>query len=213
MTPYFFKILIKKYKLLFFLFFTICLLISPSFVFGQKEPSIPAKRVPVYHIVKKGETLSSIAKKYGTTVQNIKKLNKLKSSTIYPGQKLIVKYKIVRPKLLVQTIQKNNYKIINYYHIVKKGENLSSIAQKYGTTVQNIKKLNKLRSSTIYPGQKLIVYQKKIPIKKSTKTLAQKSKKETAQLITTKTLPAKKVPVYHIVKTHSQKGRNFILYR
>ncbi|MCS7180048.1 MAG: LysM peptidoglycan-binding domain-containing protein, partial [bacterium] len=47
----------------------------------------------IYHTVKKGENLYTIAKKYGKSVQEIKEFNKLKSSTVYPGQKLIVNKK------------------------------------------------------------------------------------------------------------------------
>ncbi|MFN4227582.1 MAG: LysM peptidoglycan-binding domain-containing protein [Candidatus Ratteibacteria bacterium] len=43
-----------------------------------------------YHIVQKGEHLSLIAKKYNTSVNEIKKLNNLKSDIIYPGQKLLL---------------------------------------------------------------------------------------------------------------------------
>lgn len=50
-----------------------------------------SKSTPVYHTVKKGESLSKIAKKYGVTTSSIKKLNKLKKDTVHPGQRLRVK--------------------------------------------------------------------------------------------------------------------------
>ena len=43
------------------------------------------------HTVKKGETLSSISRKYGCTVSNLKKWNKLKSNNVKVGQKLKIK--------------------------------------------------------------------------------------------------------------------------
>ena len=43
---------------------------------------------PKYHIVKQGDTLSAISRKYKVSVQNIQKWNKLKSDKIFPGQKL-----------------------------------------------------------------------------------------------------------------------------
>lgn len=63
----------------------------------QITPAIPQKPAPVpqqsatkYHKIKKGETLSSIARKYHTTVANLKKWNKLKSDFIREGQRIIV---------------------------------------------------------------------------------------------------------------------------
>ncbi len=64
---------------------------------SQVSPATPQKPAPVpqqsaikYHKIKKGETLSSIARKYHTTVANLKKWNKLKSDLIREGQRIIV---------------------------------------------------------------------------------------------------------------------------
>jgi LysM domain-containing protein len=54
------------------------------------SPTASPTPVPVVYTVKKGDTLKSIAAEYGTTVQAIKNANKLKSSTIRVGQKLII---------------------------------------------------------------------------------------------------------------------------
>ena len=58
---------------------------------AQARPSQPTTQQAVYHTVKKGEYLSLIAKKYGTTPQKLMKLNNLKSDVIRVGQKLRVK--------------------------------------------------------------------------------------------------------------------------
>ena len=64
---------------------------------AQVTPAMPQKPAPVqqqstvkYHKIKKGETLSSIARKYHTTVANLKKWNHLKSDFIREGQRIIV---------------------------------------------------------------------------------------------------------------------------
>ena len=49
------------------------------------------KSTPVYHTVKKGESLAIISKKYGVPASNIKKLNKMKKETVHPGQRLRIK--------------------------------------------------------------------------------------------------------------------------
>lgn len=56
----------------------------------QKPASIPQQSAIKYHKIKKGETLSSIARKYHTTVANLKKWNHLKSDFIREGQRIIV---------------------------------------------------------------------------------------------------------------------------
>ncbi|MDI6833716.1 MAG: LysM peptidoglycan-binding domain-containing protein, partial [Bacteroidales bacterium] len=97
------------------------------------------------HVVKSGETLSSIASKYGVSVDNIKNWNNLSSDKISIGQKLTI-------NPTKQTSSKTDTQQI---HVVKSGETLSSIANKYNTTVDAIKKANNLKSTKIYVGQKL----------------------------------------------------------
>jgi membrane-bound lytic murein transglycosylase D len=52
------------------------------------DPVLTKKWVPHYHMVKSGQTMSSIAKKYGVTVTQLKSWNNRKSTLIHPGQKL-----------------------------------------------------------------------------------------------------------------------------
>lgn len=92
------------------------------------------------HTVTHGDTLWGISRKYGTTVDNIKALNGLKSNVIVVGQKLIVK------KSNPQTV-----------HTVVKGDTLWALSRKYGSTVANIKSWNGLKSDVLSIGQKLVV--------------------------------------------------------
>lgn len=57
----------------------------------SQQTNTPSNNKTKYHIVKQGDTLSAISRKYKVSVQNIQKWNKLKSDKIFPGQKLIVK--------------------------------------------------------------------------------------------------------------------------
>jgi len=108
-------------------------LIYPGQSLHVEQPSTSYK-------VKSGDTLYKISVKYDTTVQEMKALNKLNSDLIIVGQSL----KIPTSSAKVATI-----------HNVQKGEYLYVIANQYGTTVSEIKRLNGLTSDMIYVGQQL----------------------------------------------------------
>lgn len=103
-----------------------------------------------YYIVKKGDSLWSIASKNNTTVDNIKKLNNLSSNNLSVGQVLKLSY----------DTKKEDIKESNIY-TVKKGDSLWLIANKYGTTVDELKNANNLKSNTLSIGQTLIIPEKK----------------------------------------------------
>lgn len=102
----------------------------------------------VTYTVKKGDTLSAIAKKYNTTYQKIASDNGIKNpNLIRIGQ-----------VLKINTNQKNTSTSSITYYTVKKGDTLSAIAKKYGTSVNNIVKLNNIKNpNLIYPNQKIRV--------------------------------------------------------
>jgi membrane-bound lytic murein transglycosylase D len=109
------------------------------------------------HIVKSGESLGLIAKKYRVYVSQIKHWNNLKSNTIYPGQKLVLfgggssSYSASNDKPVVRSGSKSK-------HVVKRGENLGIIARKYKCSVTDLKEWNNLKGNNIYPNQSLVVY-------------------------------------------------------
>lgn len=103
-----------------------------------------------YYIVKKGDSLWSIASKNNTTVDNIKKLNNLSSNNLSVGQVLKLSY----------DSENEDIKESNIY-MVKKGDSLWLIANKYGTTVDELKNANNLKSNTLSIGQTLIIPEKK----------------------------------------------------
>ena len=109
------------------------------------------------HIVKSGETLSSIARKYHVSVSQLKRWNNLTSDRLSIGQRLTV-YSSGDPMAQAgndQPVERSTTEII---HTVKKGETLGKIAQKYKCTVTDLKRWNNLKSTTIRVGQKLKVY-------------------------------------------------------
>ncbi|MBE3568773.1 MAG: LysM peptidoglycan-binding domain-containing protein [Bacillales bacterium] len=126
---------------------------------SNSSPSQISSSAATY-TVRPGDTLSKIAIAYGTTVQNLKSWNGLTSDTIYSGQVLKVKASgTASPSSGAQssgTTNSNSSEGSKTYTVVK-GDTLTKIASKYGTSVSAIKFANKLSSDTIFVGQKLII--------------------------------------------------------
>ena len=115
-------------------------------------PYIPVSK-DIY-IVQKGDTLWDIARKYGLSVSELKELNNLSTNLLKIGQAL--KVKSIEDK--EETTQNST---VNTY-TVQKGDNLYSIANKYNTSVEELKRINNLSTNIIQIGQVL-----KIPSKYS----------------------------------------------
>jgi len=149
-----------------------------------------------YHKVKRGETLASVAKKYRCSTSEIKRWNRLKSTKLKVGQRLVVRPESSLPAQMASNESKpaestpdnkekntlaaadnkeikvanqvtpekdtnaantNKTKVVNKYHKVKSGESLGKIADKYNTSLANLRKWNNIKGSTIHTGDKLIV--------------------------------------------------------
>lgn len=99
------------------------------------------------YTVVKGDSLYSIAKRYGTSVEEIKKLNYLTSNNLVIGQVLRIPEMYTKPSDMVIP----NY--VNY--IVVKGDTLYSIAKKFNVSVDSIINDNNLKNNTLSIGQNL----------------------------------------------------------
>ena len=124
------------------------------------------------HKVSEGEHLTMIAEKYGVKVSNLKKWNNLEGDVIYIGQTLAVSGPKNTNNKKTTTNKKTTYK-------VQEGNTLSSIASKYGVTVNQLKKWNNLNSDVIYVGQNLKIYSDGKTSVKNNKTTKTKTKKKT----------------------------------
>ena len=102
------------------------------------------------YIVKSGDSLYSISKKFNTTVDEIKKLNNLSSNLLSINQKLII------PNNKNDINNNNNITTENIY-TVKSGDSLYRIAINFNTSVNELKKINNLSSNNLSIGQKLII--------------------------------------------------------
>jgi len=103
----------------------------------------------VIYTVKKGDSLYSIAKKYNSTVDQIKRYNNLTSNNLSIGQRITI------PCFESGEDKNNTVKKVSYE--VVKGDSLYSIAKKFGTTVEQIKKDNNLSNNNLEIGQSLII--------------------------------------------------------
>lgn len=114
-------------------------------IVNQKIDASPIQPATQTYTVKSGDTLSFIASKYGTTYQELARINGISNpNKIYPGQIL----KIGGGSSIPST----------EYYIVKSGDTLSAIAKKYGTTVNQLASWNNIANvNKIYVGQKLRV--------------------------------------------------------
>lgn len=100
------------------------------------------------YIVKSGDTLYSIASRYGISVDNLKKYNNLTGNVLSIGEQLYIPTGQISEDLIGTDY--NTY-------IVKSGDTLFSIANSYSTSVDNLKNINNLTSDILTVGQQLLV--------------------------------------------------------
>lgn len=104
----------------------------------------------IEYTVQSGDTLSAIARRYGTTVQELVDINNIQNANlIYPGEKLRI--------LTNSTTQGNEERGTgSITYTVKRGNTLSQIARAYHVSVEHIVELNDIENpNLIYPGEKL----------------------------------------------------------
>ena len=144
---------------------------APSKTTPQKETDIITTKT---HLVRQGETLYSIAKKYGLSLTELRRLNNMSDNDILGyGQKLkvskgnmtndmesktsptVIKERKVKEVIKEPAPPKTTTLVSS--HIVTKGQTLFSISKKYGLTVGQLKAKNGLSSNTISIGQRLVI--------------------------------------------------------
>jgi len=135
-----------------------------SIQLNEKVPEtvIPPQIKSDLVVVEKGQTLFSISKKSGCTVNQIRDWNDLKSNKVTVGQKLrIDSTSIVSTDgETIEPVKKEQTKTVKSRHLthtVKAGETLFQIAKNNNCTVDDIRNWNNLESNNIHPDQKLII--------------------------------------------------------
>ena len=128
---------------------------------------------PTFYIVQKGDNLSAIAKKFNITLADIKEWNKLTNSNVHLGTSLQVVKNPINKEVVSESVERKDIA-----YSVQKGDNLGSIAKKFGTSIEDLKQWNKLNSNTIAIGNSLIVAKNEIVIDTNKATVASFKKKE-----------------------------------
>lgn len=122
--------------------------ITGSRIYPGQELSIPSgpgegARASFEHVVRSGESLWTIARAYRTSVDAIRTASGVRGSRLLVGQTLTIPGGAVGSAVVA--------------HTVRRGESLWTIANRHGTTVENLRRANGIGSTRIYPGQTLSV--------------------------------------------------------
>jgi len=129
--------------------------------------SYPPQSAYVYHRIRPGESLSTIARRYRSSVRKIMRANNLhRSSYIVAGKKLKIPRRGTMP--YSPKIDRDKELTLPSAHVVKSGDSLWNIAKRYGTTTKKIQSLNNLQTTQLHIGQVL-----KIPGYKDEKIVKQ----------------------------------------
>ena len=126
----------------------------------------------IYYVVHEGDAISTIAEKFAVSVSDIRRWNKLKSNKIRYGKKLKI---VLEPekevaKVIDKKIKKKNSKEDKakkgIFVLVKSGDTISQIAEKYNVSSKEIRKWNNLNSNKIVAGKKLNIMLSLKPVQK-----------------------------------------------
>jgi LysM repeat protein len=106
----------------------------------------------VVHVVRPGDTVWEVARRYGVSTAAVLRANRLdERASIRPGRKLVLPGATPRRRPAAVTERTRA-------HVVRPGETVTSIARRYGVTVSSVLRRNGLRASTtIHPGRRLLV--------------------------------------------------------
>jgi LysM repeat protein len=126
-----------------------------SLIINPNQPPVTEKEeqaIPGYHVVKQGENWYSIARRYSSSVRQLRALNSGIGDTLRIGDELVVipmnGEKVSEDDEVIKTDE-------TVYHIVKEHETVYSICRKYNITSEQLRSLNHLLDNTIQVGQHL----------------------------------------------------------
>lgn len=134
----------------------------------QDDDKQPAKRL--VHIVKRGETLFSIASRYQVQPATIKQMNRLRSNVVALGRKLLIhsgdsrkvrqeakSIRLAKAEKRAEATGRKQEKSKPSYAVVKRGDTLTSIARRFKVGVHDLQRWNKISKRGPAPGSRIIV--------------------------------------------------------
>ncbi len=104
------------------------------------------------HRIRRGETLSGIARRYGVTVAALMKANHLRSHRIRAGRNMLIPLSVSAPIEAATPVARQRLE-----YRVRKGDSLYRIARQFGVRVRDLMRWNRLASNRLRPGQRLTV--------------------------------------------------------
>lgn len=158
-----------------------------------------------FYKVKKGDNLGAIASKYNVSISEIKKWNNLKTNAVAIGRSLKIKADEEAPAKTIPAVDKeqaiasaeNKEKTaVDMDYVVAAGDNLGSIAKKFGTTIAELKELNNLTSNNIGLGKTIIISKAAVVIEEPVSTAIASNSVDTFK----KKAPSKNVSEDYYVK-------------
>ena len=139
---------------------------------GIQKDSLATPTNSIY-VVQKGDNLSNIAKRFNVTVAELQDWNKLTTKSIPLGASLQVVKNPIHNEVIAKPIERKDIA-----YSVQKGDNLGSIAKKFGASVEELKQWNNLTTNAIAIGNSLIVAKNEIVIDTNKVAIASFKKKE-----------------------------------
>ena len=138
---------------------------APPKPVATASAGIPSKPDPApsanHYRIRSGDTLSVIAGRFGVSVADLRRWNGLRSSRIRAGRYLIVRPPSASAPSTGSAVARASAAApagnAASHYLVRRGDNLDSIAKRHGTTVRALMSWNNLRGTRIYPNQRLVV--------------------------------------------------------
>jgi len=149
----------------------------------------------VYHRIRRGETLNSIAGKYNVTISSLREWNDLEGNKIYAGRNLKI-YTDKSPSNYTSNDDVTTTKTSLFRYRVKKGDTISELAEKFGVSTVLIKKWNNISDNKLIAGKTIKIY-----TNEKTSSLGDNTTKTSSNVI------------YHKIKSGETIGQIAELYR
>ena len=125
---------------------------------APRQPLSTSVDADTTYRIRRGDNLWTIASRFGLSLYEIKNANNLSSDRVYIDQELIIPAAGKKKSVSVRVATKVDSNLASpTVHVVQSGESLWSISQQYGTSIGDIKRHNKLRRNTIWPGKRLLI--------------------------------------------------------